>query len=231
MKEDHYDSLAIGRGNSQFDCLGPNLKAGATTSAFILFVEGIMSWRASAYVKPLTEHPNGTKLTAREKLILFVLADSHNEERGNCAWISIDKAARDSLTSRSRFIELLSRIERMGTVAIERREGKSNLYRFPYLPVRESDPYTVPPVRKSDPTRPIATGPHPSDSYRTQASIEPSRTDITAPSAPSSLIDFELLNQLLDDWHARRWKTDEKGRYLITPATPHRKVYESEMPT
>lgn len=187
-----------------------------------------MSWKATAYVKPLTQHPDGTKLTAREKLILFVLADSHNEDRGNCAWIGIEKAARDSLTSRSRFIEILGRLERMGTIAVERREGKSNLYRFPGLPVRESDPPTKAPMRESDPTRPIATGPHPSDSCRTQAFIEPPVTDI-APQAASHT-NFDKLNQLLDSWHQRRWLTDEAGkRYLLAPASPHRRVYESEI--
>jgi len=139
---------------------------------------GIVSWHASGYVKKLTHHKDGTRLTAREKLILFVLADSHNEDRGNCAWIGIEKAARDSLTSRSRFIELLGRLEAKGTISVQRRQGQSNLYFFPDLPVRESDPPTPRPVRKSDPTRPIATGPHPSDSCRTQAFNEPLGTDI-----------------------------------------------------
>jgi len=144
-------------------------------SLLLLLWEGALSWHASGYIKKLTQHKDGTRLSAREKLILFVLADSHNEDRGNCAWIGIEKAARDSLTSRSRFIELLGRLESKGTIRIQRREGQSNLYFFPDLPVRESDP---PPIRKSDPTRPIATGPHPSDSCRTQAFSEPLGTII-----------------------------------------------------
>jgi hypothetical protein len=139
-----------------------------------------MSWHASGYVKNLTHHNDGTRLSAREKLILFVLADSHNENRGNCAWLGIEKAARAALTSRSRFIQLLKRLEEKGTIRIERREGQSSLYFFPNLPVLELDP----PVRKSDPTRPIATGPHPSDSCRTQAFNEPLRTDIQPLAGP-----------------------------------------------
>jgi len=146
-----------------------------------------MSWTASAHVKKLTHHKDGTRLSAREKLILFVLADSHNESRGNCAWIGIEKAAIASLTSRSRFIELLKRLESKGTIRVQRREGQSNLYFFPDLePVRESDP----PAKKSDPTRPIATGPHPSDSYRTQAVIEPLGTAIQPLARP--VIDLAL---------------------------------------
>src|SRR6266481_4536706 len=63
------------------------------------FVRRVMSWRATAFVKPLSTHPDGTKLTAREKLILFVLADSHNDEY-DCAWLGFKKAAAAALTSR-----------------------------------------------------------------------------------------------------------------------------------
>jgi hypothetical protein len=144
-----------------------------------------MSWHASGFVKTLTHHKDGTQLSAREKLILFVLADSHNETRGNCAWIGIEKAAHDALTSRSRFLELLKRLEARGTISIERREGKSNLYRFPDLPVRESDPPTkrnsTTPVRFQDPTRPIAVGPKP---------LEPLGTDIQPPPAGKRPVDF-----------------------------------------
>ena len=137
--------------------------------------QGEMSWHASGFVKNLTHHKDGTRLSAREKLILFVLADSHNEDRGNCAWIGIEKAAENSLTSRSRFIELLGRLEGKGTIRIERREGRSNLYFFPDLPVRESDSYKnrnrTPPVLPPDPTRPTAIGPKP---------LEPIGTDIQA---------------------------------------------------
>lgn len=102
----------------------------------------ILSWRASAHVKPLTNHADGSLLTAREKLILFVLADSHNDDYG-CAWPSLDTASEQALTSRRRFIELVKRMEERGTIAVERREGRSNLYRFPGL-VQSSHP----PLRK-----------------------------------------------------------------------------------
>jgi hypothetical protein len=157
-----------------------------------------MSWKASAFVKPLTHHKDGTRLSAREKLILFVLADSHNDAR-NCAWISITLAAKDALTSRSRFIELIKRLESKGTIRIERRIGMSSLYFFPDLPVRESDPPVVT-------TRPIATGPHPSDSCRTQASIEPpeekERENITYAAHTFSPPGFKVF------WEAYPYKRD-----------------------
>lgn len=99
-----------------------------------------MSWRATAYIKPLITHADGTRLTAREKLILFVLADSHNDDY-DCAWPGLAKASAQSLTSRRRFIELVKRLELRGTISIQRREGRSNIYRFPGL-VQSSHPPT-----------------------------------------------------------------------------------------
>lgn len=162
----------------------PRLGPGAVTSG-LPFDGGDLSWRASAHIKPLTHHPDGSPLTAREKLILFVLADSHNDDYGY-AWLSVGKAAGHSLTSRSRFLELLARLEAKKTILVEHRQGKTSLYRFPELPVRESDRSKKAPVQQSDTTRPIASAPHPSDSCRTQAFNEPLGTDIQPASRPLS---------------------------------------------
>lgn len=192
------------------------------------YAEGFVSWHASAYVKPLTHHADGTKLSAREKLILFVLAESHNEDRGNCAWIGVEKAARNSLTSRSRFIELLKRLEQHGTISIERREGKSSLYRFPELPVRESDPSEkrnrTPPVRQlQDPTRPTAIGPKPLESIGTD--IPP----LDAASSPEYREKLKDIKDRIDAWQHRRWQTDDSGkRFLISPSSGE-KVYEEAL--
>lgn len=88
-----------------------------------------MSWRATAWVKRLSVHPDGTPLSAREKLLLFVLADYHNDDR-DCAWAGLTAIARDSLTSRRHLQTLLSRLETKGTLRIERRAQNTNLYRF-----------------------------------------------------------------------------------------------------
>jgi len=166
--------------------------------------EAFLSWTASAHVKNLTHHKDGTRLSAREKLILFVLADSHNESKGNCAWIGIEKAAVASLTSRSRFIELLKRMEEKGTIHVERREGQSNLYFFPDLHPSEN---RTPLPSKSDPTRPIATGPHPSDSCRTQAFNEPSVTDIQPLPVGKRPVDF--LDQAIQESHRTGESADD----------------------
>jgi hypothetical protein len=115
-----------------------------------------LSWQATAWVKSLTHHADGSPLSAREKLILFVLADYHHEERG-CAWASVRRAAEDSLTSVSRFMDLITRMEKRGTIRIERREGKSNLYHFPALPrlFRKSEQSAKSSTAKSEQTVPI----------------------------------------------------------------------------
>lgn len=77
-------------------------------------------------------HPDGSKLTAREKLLLFVLADYHNDDR-DCAWAGLTVLAVHSLTSRRHLITLLEILERKGTLYIERRTQNTNLYRFPLM--------------------------------------------------------------------------------------------------
>lgn len=102
------------------------------TSPPASYMEGLMSWKATYFVKTLTHHPNGKPLTARQKLVLFVLADYHHDERG-CAWVSVRKAAQEALTSPTWLVIILKTLEKHGTLTIERREGKSHLYRFPGL--------------------------------------------------------------------------------------------------
>jgi hypothetical protein len=69
-----------------------------------------MSWRATAHIKLLTHMPDGSRLRAAEKLLLFVLADSHNEERGK-AWPSMPTLARQSLLSERQTKRLIRRLE------------------------------------------------------------------------------------------------------------------------
>lgn len=164
----------------------------------------ILSWRASAHVKPLTNHADGSRLTAREKLILFVLADCHNDEY-DCAWIGIKKAARHALTSRSRFIELLNRLEQKGTVLVEKREGRTNLYRFPGL-VRSSDGYLGRGVRGSDHTGPTATGPGGPIASGPKPSISLEGTEIQPPSAVSN---FHLVEEAIRRSRAEHRPADE----------------------
>lgn len=177
-----------------------------------------MSWRASAHVKPMTTHADGTRLSAREKLILFVLADSHNDDY-DCAWPGLTKAAAQSLTSRRRFIELMKRLEEKGTIAVERREGRSNLYRFPGL-VQSSHP----PVKNLHPTSPVATAPPSAIAAAPEPISSLEGTDIQPLAGPLSPID--QASQRLDDYYKKRYKTDGQGRkYLVSPSSGE-KIYE-----
>jgi hypothetical protein len=133
-----------------------------------------MSWHATAYIKKLTLNADGSPLTAREKLLLFVLADYHHEER-NCCWAGLTAIATDALTSRRHLLRLLRDLEAKGTIEIERRGQNSNLYKFPGLP---RDAMSLPRDKKSrgrdmaaSPPRDIAMSPEPLMNLQ----LEPSR--------------------------------------------------------
>jgi Helix-turn-helix domain len=78
-----------------------------------------MSWSATAYVKKLKAAPDGTPLTKGQKLLLFVLADYHNEERGY-AWASLTRIATESLLSRSGVIRAIKTLQIKGILHIIR---------------------------------------------------------------------------------------------------------------
>lgn len=178
---------------------------GAYTSGLhISLVGGNLSWHATAFVKNLTHHKDGTRLSAREKLILFVLADSHNVEQGNCAWLSVPKAAMAALTSERRFSALLQRLESKGTLRIQRREGRSNLYFFPGLdtPAKISGVKKLncgtPPLELQHPTPATAVAPI--------ASIEPLGTDIQPASRPS---DMSLILKAIEESRKQKRPADD----------------------
>ena len=96
-----------------------------------------MSWVAAAYVKKLRVDMDGKKLTKGHKLILFVLADYHNEERGD-AWTSLRHMAIESLHSRTGLIRSLGELEKGGVIRVLRHHDAVknriiNRYVFPAL--------------------------------------------------------------------------------------------------
>ena len=64
---------------------------------FPLAIDSTMSWADTAYVKELKVTPDGPPISTSEQL--FVLADYHNEERGE-AWVSLARLAEKSLPIR-----------------------------------------------------------------------------------------------------------------------------------
>ncbi|WHZ27611.1 MAG: hypothetical protein OJF51_002408 [Nitrospira sp.] len=92
-----------------------------------------MSWAATSYVKKLRVAPNGEAITKGEKLVLFVLADYHHEEKGH-VWASLSHLAEESLHSRRGVILTLQALRDKGVLSIYRPSGsKTNHYRFTEL--------------------------------------------------------------------------------------------------
>ena len=91
---------------------------------------GVLSWKATAYVKDLGRD----RVTASEKLLLFVLADSHNEDRGY-AFPSMPLLAEQSLRSKRQTERLLRSLEAKGLLTVRRQavRGRANEYGFPGL--------------------------------------------------------------------------------------------------
>lgn len=87
-----------------------------------------MSWKATAYVKTITEN-----ITAAEKLLLFVLSDYYNDHQ-EVAWPSIARLAEESLLSERQAQRLLADLETKGFLSRTSRRGrKTTQYSFPAL--------------------------------------------------------------------------------------------------
>jgi hypothetical protein len=71
-----------------------------------------MSARASAYAKGLLECPNGELISPREKLVLMVLADSHQDRAGRYTYPSVQTIAEDSMCDRRSCQRYLAALER-----------------------------------------------------------------------------------------------------------------------
>lgn len=75
-----------------------------------------MSAKASAYAKELTICPNGEMISAREKLVLMVLADSHQAKEGSFTFPSVDTIAEESRCDRRSCQRYLAALERKGAI-------------------------------------------------------------------------------------------------------------------
>lgn len=78
-----------------------------------------MSWAATGFVKKLRQSHTGELISKAEKLVLFVLADYHNEDRGD-AWASLTHLAEESLHTRSGVVRTLRSLEAKGVLQIVR---------------------------------------------------------------------------------------------------------------
>ena len=74
-----------------------------------------MSSAAQKYVKHLKESPDGRSITRSEKLVLCLLADDHNEDKG-CAWPSVESLAGRALMTRDNCRRVLRKLETLGLI-------------------------------------------------------------------------------------------------------------------
>lgn len=86
------------------------------------------SWEATRWVRHLLAAPGGEPITRSEKLLLYTLADCHNEAMGDCACPALPTLAAEACFSRSQTLRLLCALERKQLVRIERRHGRANRY-------------------------------------------------------------------------------------------------------
>lgn len=75
-----------------------------------------MSAKASGYAKELVVCPNGELISAREKLVLMVLADSHQVKEGTFTFPSVDTIAADGRCDRRSCQRYLAALERKGVI-------------------------------------------------------------------------------------------------------------------
>lgn len=87
---------------------------------------GKLSWKATAYVKEITEN-----ISPSEKLLLFVLADYHNTAKAVC-WPSLPTLAREALMSERQATRILGQLEGKNLLRRVRPRGghQTTLYQF-----------------------------------------------------------------------------------------------------
>lgn len=88
-----------------------------------------MSLKCLSAIKALTHDASGKRLTTPEKLVLFLLADYYNDDRG-CAWPSVATLATESLLSERQCYRVLAALEDRKLIAREHRYKDSNEYRI-----------------------------------------------------------------------------------------------------
>lgn len=96
-----------------------------------------MSHRATLYAKELRICPNGEPVSKLEKLVLYALADYHQDKLGTNTYPSVKTLAEESIMDERSCRRLLGSLERKGV--IERMHGRCQgrghvtFYRFPAL--------------------------------------------------------------------------------------------------
>jgi Helix-turn-helix domain len=96
-----------------------------------------MSAKASGYAKELVVCPNGELISAREKLVLMVLADSHQVKAGRFTYPSVETIAADARCDRRSCQRYLDALERKGVIRrlrpANQGAGMMTFYFFPEI--------------------------------------------------------------------------------------------------
>ena len=185
-----------------------------------------MSWTATAAVKGLTDN-----LTAREKLVLLLLSDHHNEHTGQCN-PGKKRLAEQAMSSSRHLHRVLRSLERKGFIVVVPGGGRyTNQYLLTCLDPLPT-PDTMSPVTSGAPLTPC----HPRDDTKspqrghscvTRTVTEPLIEQRTPPlGGTHKIIDLDFLGEMVatfrgvdverelskfDDWktaNGRRFKDD-----------------------
>lgn len=127
-----------------------------STGKLCLHLEKTMSHRATLYAKELRICPNGELVSKMEKLVLYALADYHQDKMGVYTFPSVERIAEESLMDNRSCRRLLASLECKGVIERQRGEhqgrGHLTFYRFPQLDSHPSKqrPLAGDPVLKAD---------------------------------------------------------------------------------
>jgi hypothetical protein len=116
-----------GRGNMNFCCFGPNLRAGCPTHlAFASCWEVRLSWQAVTWVLEQSESVLGVRL------VLLSIA-SHSNREGKSAWPSVDTICLEARLSRREVQYCLRKAEQSGELRTIPQKGRPNSYELPLV--------------------------------------------------------------------------------------------------
>lgn len=160
----------------------------------------------------------------RSARLVFIVIASHCNDDGYC-WPSVDTICELAKLSKPVVLQGIEKLVDLRELRVEkggRGAGDTNYYyltAFMEGRVKKGKGTTD----KGQVSHEIRVNPSLPEQEENNKRVE------QPPSADISSLPYEdkirIVNQRLDDYYKRRWQTDEKGRYLISPSTGE-KVYE-----
>lgn len=184
-----------------------------------------MSTQATTWVLEFSE------ARGADRLVMIAIAHRVSNDDGQ-AFPSVARIAREANLSERAVHYSIEALVKSGELEVQLNASKygTNIYRLPkfnlWVQTLHPPGCKVREKRVQTTTQtPAQIAPESSEENQ-KINLPPSADPIPFPSEDK----LQNLNQLLEDYYRRRWKTDETGRrYLIAPASPHRRIYESEM--